>query len=99
MSSCRALMGLCLLLASVHAAAAGNGKRIPPELTEAWEPEPAVVTPAEPGAAPSDALLLFDGGGLGHWQAARGGDAAWQVTDGVLTVAPGSGDIRKAYPP
>ncbi len=47
MSSCRALMGLCLLLASVHAAAAGNGKRIPPELAEAWEPEPAVVTPAE----------------------------------------------------
>ena len=34
------------------------------EYTEVWEPKPAVVTPGNPatGGAPSDAIILFDGG-------------------------------------
>ena len=36
-----------------------------PEETEVWEPVPAVVTPgANCGAAPSDAIVLFDGKNL-----------------------------------
>jgi hypothetical protein len=36
-----------------------------PEDTELWKPVPAVVTPAkEAGGAPSDAIVLFDGGDL-----------------------------------
>lgn len=64
-----------------------------PALTEAWTPVPAVVaTPA--GAAPSDAVVLFDGTGLGAWESETGGDAPWAVADGVLTVVPGSKGIR-----
>ncbi len=52
-------------------------------------PEPAVVTPgAEPGAAPSDATVLFDGTDLDAWE---NGDQ-WKVADGVATV--GSGMIK-----
>ncbi|NNE71645.1 MAG: DUF1080 domain-containing protein, partial [Rhodothermales bacterium] len=65
-----------------------------PELTEVWEPEPAVVTPGEGTLPPSDAIVLFDGSDLSSWESVRGGDARWNVADGVVTVAPGSGDIR-----
>ena len=87
-------LGAGLWLMSGYAVAASNGQRIPPELTEVWEPVPVVVTPAGPGVAPSDALVLFDGNGLEQWQAVGGGDAAWKVADGIVTVAPKTGDIR-----
>src|SRR6476620_1909797 len=47
-------------------------------------PEPKLVTPgAEPGAPPSDAVMLFDGKDLSKW---KDGDA-WVVKDGVATAA------------
>lgn len=64
-----------------------------PEKTEAWTPVPAVVaTPA--GAAPSDAVVLFDGSGLAAWESEQGGEAPWMVADGAVTVVPGSKGIR-----
>ena len=49
-------------------------------------PAPAVVTPgAVAGAAPSDAIILFDGRSLDAWKA-EGVD--WRVDGGVLTVPP-----------
>jgi hypothetical protein len=64
-----------------------------PEKTEAWTPVPPVVaTPV--GAAPSDAVVLFDGSGLAAWESERGGDAPWKVADGAMTVVPGTGGIR-----
>lgn len=64
-----------------------------PARTEAWTPVPPVVaTPA--GAAPSDAVVLFDGSDLSAWETESGGDAPWVVADGALTVARGSGGIR-----
>jgi len=65
-----------------------------PALTEKWEPVPEVVTPGEGMVPPSDAIVLFDGTNLSQWERVAGGDAAWQVRDGVMTVAGGSGDIR-----
>ncbi len=65
-----------------------------PVLTEKWTPVPAIVTPGAGTAAPSDALVLFDGSGLGSWESMKGGDAKWLVSDGVMTVAAGTGDIR-----
>ncbi|MFT2008179.1 DUF1080 domain-containing protein [Pontibacter sp. 13R65] len=63
-----------------------------PEMTEFWEPEPRVVTPGQGMAAPSDALVLFDGKSLDQWKAKSGGGAAaWQVKDGTFIV--GKGDI------
>lgn len=57
-------------------------------------PRPPVVTPgAQPGQAPSDAVVLFDGHNLDAWQSAKGGPAGWKVEDGYVEVAGGSGDI------
>lgn len=66
----------------------------PPELTEIWEPEPAVVTPGAGNAPPSDAIVLFGSEDLSAWESARGGPAPWRVADGAFTVVPASGGIR-----
>ncbi|MEW6751825.1 MAG: DUF1080 domain-containing protein [Candidatus Latescibacterota bacterium] len=56
-------------------------------------PLPRVVTPgAQAGQAPSDAVVLFDGGDLSGWTG-REGEARWKVADGCMEVAPGTGDI------
>ncbi len=61
-----------------------------------------VVDPGSPPSpapdAPSDATILFDGRDLSRWRSGRG-DPRWKVEDGVLTVAPGTGDLttRDSY--
>jgi hypothetical protein len=67
-----------------------------PKVTEVWYPVPPRVTPgASPGAAPSDAIVLFDGKNLDAWKSANGdGPARWNIVDGQLVVAPGTGDIQ-----
>ena len=67
-----------------------------PRLTEVWFPVPAKVTPgASPGAPPSDAIILFDGKNVDAWKTTRGdGPAQWQVVNGEMVVAPGTGDIQ-----
>jgi len=63
-------------------------------------PQPPVVTPGtastqeRPGAPPSDAVVLFDGSDLSGWTSVEGGEARWNVADGVMEVASRSGDIR-----
>jgi hypothetical protein len=65
-----------------------------PELTEKWDPVPPIVTPGMGTAAPSDAIVLFDGSNLEAWESVRGGNAGWIVADGIMTVSSGTGDIR-----
>jgi hypothetical protein len=81
-----------LALVAVGAACA-QGK---PEDTEQWSPKPPVVTPgAQPGAPPSDAIVLFDGANLDQWTSVRDhGPAGWTVKDGVATVAKLAGNIE-----
>jgi hypothetical protein len=56
-------------------------------------PQPGVVTPGtpstqeEPGKAPSDAIVLFDGKDLSHWQV-NGKEPGWQIVDGAMVVPP-----------
>lgn len=64
-------------------------------------PQPPVITPGspstqeEPGEAPSDAVVLFDGTDLSGWEKADGsGPAEWDVEENYMRVAPGTGDIR-----
>jgi hypothetical protein len=58
-------------------------------------PLPSVVTPAaQPGGAPSDATILFDGKNLNAWEGEDGQPAPWRVEDGDMVVVPGAGDIR-----
>jgi hypothetical protein len=67
-----------------------------PEDTETWEPIPKVVTPGSTcGAAPSDAVILFDGKNLDQWvQADDQSPAKWDVKDGILTVNKHYGNIE-----
>lgn len=56
-------------------------------------PQPVIVAPGKgPGAAPSDATILFDGSSLEAWKG-RKGDAAWKIQDGAMEVTRGSGKI------
>jgi hypothetical protein len=68
-----------------------------PEDTEVWSPEPPVVTPgAVPNAAPSDALVLFDGHNLDQWVSAADHEspAGWLVADGIVTVSKHAGNME-----
>lgn len=69
-----------------------------PQMTEIWEPEVAVVTPAKKlGDAPSDAIILFDGKNLDQWvsQKEAGKAAPWNIVDNdFLEVVPGTGAIQ-----
>jgi uncharacterized protein YceK len=63
-------------------------------------PAPPVITPgaestqAEPGKAPSDAIVLFDGKSLSGWTSSRGGPARWLVRDGYTEAVKDSGSIK-----
>ncbi len=72
-----------------------------PAQSQSVRPAPAVVKAGHAyGAAPSDAVVLFDGKNLDHWQSVNSKDpAAWTLADGVMTVKPGTGPIqtKEAY--
>jgi len=57
---------------------------IDPKLTEVWEPEPAVITPGDGSAPPSDAIVLFDGTDMSAWNIGK--DTIWSVHDGMVTI-------------
>jgi hypothetical protein len=69
-----------------------------PEMTEIWEPEVEVVTPAKAlGDAPSDAIVLFDGTDLKHWVSSSDTTkiAPWKIIDNDhMEVVPGTGWIQ-----
>lgn len=67
-----------------------------PEDTEQWTPVPAKVTPgARDGAAPSDAIVLFDGRNLDEWVKAKDGSpAGWHVDNGAMVVDKKAGNIQ-----
>ena len=66
------------------------------EDTEFYTPVPPVVTPgAACGAAPSDAIILFDGKNLDQWVTTDDkSPAKWTVANGVLIVKKGTGNIE-----
>jgi Domain of Unknown Function (DUF1080) len=65
-----------------------------PEATEVWEPRPPIVTPGIGTAAPSDAIVLFDGKNMDHWVMAKDGTPSkWLLENGVMTVNVEEGDL------
>ncbi len=60
-------------------------------------PRPKVITPgAKPGDPPSDAIVLFDGKDLSHWQNQKGGkltEVKWKLGDGWVECVGGAGDL------
>jgi hypothetical protein len=91
------LLGLLLAGAACAGtpAPAGN-ENADPKATEQWTPVPAVVTPGSAdGAAPSDAIVLFDGSNLDQWVTTNDHSAArWKVANGVVTVDKSAGNIE-----
>ncbi len=66
-----------------------------PTVTEVWDLKPNKITAGvNPGEAPSDAIILFDGRDLSKWSTVAGADAKWEVKDGAFTVTKGLGDIK-----
>ena len=67
-----------------------------PQDTEQWAPVPAKVSPgATEGAAPSDAIVLFDGRNLDQWVMTNDrSPARWRVENGVMIVDKASGNIE-----
>lgn len=62
---------------------------------DAARPRPPKVTP---GAVPSDAIVLFNGRDLSHWEAVVRGGAVqaprWKVENGYLEIVPRTGRLR-----
>lgn len=70
-----------------------------PEMTEYYTPVPKTVTPGAYTngmmAAPSDAVVLFDGKDLSKWKSTKdGSEAKWKVENNAFTVNKGTGDIE-----
>jgi len=61
-----------------------------------YQPLPPRVDAPGAGAAPSDAIVLFDGSNLNAWRHIRSGDdARWRLNeDDSVTVVPGTGSIE-----
>lgn len=97
----RTLTTALLLFLTLAASALAQQPAPKPEDTEVWQPEPKVVTPgATCAAAPSDAIILFDGKNLDEWVSAQDHDkdrnapAKWTVADGIVTVSKDAGNIE-----
>ena len=92
----RRLLMVAFIALSANAAYAQETKD--PKATEVWEPEPEIVAPGATGntAPPADALVLFDGKDLDQWASVNKANAPaqWTVSDGVVTVKKGTGNIR-----
>lgn len=69
-----------------------------PEDTEVWEPAPKVIAPGKIKfeAAPSDAIILFDGKDESEWvlTSDRNKPATWKVENNQLIVNKGAGNIE-----
>ncbi|MEI7901107.1 MAG: DUF1080 domain-containing protein [bacterium] len=58
-------------------------------LCAAEEPQPPVVDPGAPGAAPSDAIMLFDGKDLSKFRGKNSDEPKWKLENGVMETIPG----------
>src|SRR5579859_2731255 len=94
------MLGFAILIISASVLAqqpaAQAAPEAKPEDTEVWKPVPPVVTPgATCTAAPSDAIVLFDGKNEDEWVLVKDhSPATWVVSDGILTVNKQSGSIE-----
>lgn len=82
------------LLAPLLYAAQSQQPQADPKLTEVWEPVPRVVTPGVGSAAPSDAIVLFNGKDLSEWQHADGSPPKWKIAGNAFTVVKSTGNVQ-----
>ncbi len=67
-----------------------------PGMTEIWEPEVKIIHPgATDSDAPSDAIVLFNGGDINsEWTDNQGNPSKWIVKDGAIVSVRGAGVIK-----
>jgi hypothetical protein len=84
------------LMAASGAYSQETSETAKPADTEQWEPVPLKVAPGENGgAAPSDAIVLFDGKNLDQWvMASDRSTAKWRVEHGTIVVDKAFGNIE-----
>ena len=90
------LLSFATMLAVAVPLCAQQAAKPKPEETEVWTPVPQVVTPGTTcGAAPSDAIVLFNGKNEDEWVSVKDKTPAqWVVANGVLTVNKATGSIE-----
>jgi Domain of Unknown Function (DUF1080) len=94
------ICSLTLMLATGVAGAQNSAKdsavAAKPEDTEQWEPIPPTVSPGiNASAAPSDAIVLFDGRNLDQWVMTDDhSPARWHVENGTMVVDKTVGNIE-----
>ena len=97
-------VALCLVAQQVHRDGYKDSPILPNQKWHVHDPDrpyPPDVTPGTSvNSAPSDAVVLFDGKDLSHWQqrgrgADRGKmvDAQWKVQDGYVEIVHGTGNL------
>jgi hypothetical protein len=71
-------------------------EKITPGMTEVWDPEVRIIQPGDKtGDAPSDAIILFNGGDISQeWTDTDGNPTKWIVRDGNLVSVKGAGMIK-----
>jgi len=90
------MLMMCSLLVAVAAQSQDTSGGAKPADTEQWEPVPVKVSPGDKnGAAPSDAIVLFDGKNLDQWVMADDhSPARWHVEHGEMVVDKAVGNIE-----
>jgi hypothetical protein len=75
----------------------GLNAQAKPEDTEFYTPVPKKVTPAKGiTAAPSDAIVLFNGSNMDEWELVNHPSSSekWELIDGTMRVSKTKGDIQ-----
>ena len=84
-----------LLIVSLLMNCTVSGQITDPKATEVHHPVPKVVTPGNGTAAPSDAIVLFDGKNFNEWTSLKdNAPVKWTLKDSAMTVLGGSGNIK-----
>jgi hypothetical protein len=90
---------LLLGLGALSTAALAQGisrDQMDPKVTEFYDLKPEKITPGTTNSdAPSDAIVLFNGKDFNEWTSAKdGGAPKWDLKEGAMTVAKGTGDVK-----
>lgn len=87
---------ISITTAVLFTTAMANAQGGNPKDTEVWSPVPKIIpAPSNISAAPADAIVLFDGKNLDEWVTVKDKSAAkWTVSDNMLTVKKGTGNIQ-----
>jgi len=86
----RILLALTTLAGLSSFNVAGAVEQMKPEHTEVWKE----IKKVNPDPIPSDAVALFDGKNMNHWQHTDGSKVKWKVEDGTVTITNGTPSIE-----